>query len=169
MALVLYQHIKWQIIKNNLILIQLETEYPCHFCERYRRCYYNDHLLYNDYHYYICDETHRQIVITQKIYKSITLYHYLLNNLCEDIKHIILKLMYTDHFIDCIKSKEMINNERNRYINYNFRSLTIKEMKELMIQRNISFSGCKLRSHYINALQMDIHHKQWIWHRDFNY
>ncbi len=169
-----YDHLKWQIVKNDLILSRMEGEFPCNFCKKYDQCYYHEEIHYISsifsswsFSYYICEETYNQVLDFKKLYQSLPLYHFLLiYYLCEDVKNIIVKEIYKETEIKCVKNRQQKRQEREDYLNFDFTNLTIIQLRQLMDERKLYYKSYKIKYQYINALKNDVESKRHQWKYD---
>jgi hypothetical protein len=166
-----FNHDKWlYCLKSRDKLQQLNSHYPCKFCRRHEKCYYDEelfHLPSNNmfkYRYYICQELYEQV----KIFKDkILLIHLLLSeNLNSDLNRVICTMIYyLDIEISCVASKEKLISHRLEYLNYSFDNLTLNQLKVLTVKRNIKVKSNK-KHIYISMLQIDLYQKKQLWMND---
>jgi hypothetical protein len=150
---------------KNINMKQLKATVPCYFCKRYFTCYYSNELCYqgyvDKYRYYVCHDLHEDLI---GLPEKMTLIHHITINLNEDMKNVIFS-----YFCDiisipsCIISKNKIIINRNNYIDYDYTSLTIKQLKELMIQRNLPVIKNKLKKYYLEQINYDVITKKFEW------
>lgn len=166
-----FNHDKWlYCLKSRDKLQQLNSHYPCKFCRRHEKYYYDEELFHqnsNDifkYRYYICQESYEQV----KIFKDKIMLIYLLlsENLNFDLNNIIYTILYhLDIKISCVVSKNKLISHRLEYLNYSFDNFTLNQLKELVLKRNL-----KVRSNnkkiYITALQNDVNYNKQLWLND---
>lgn len=144
---------------KNINMNQLKATVPCYFCERYFTCYYSNELCYqgyvDKYRYYVCHELHEEL---NKLHdKYIIIYYYLTINLNDDMKNVIFSYLCDIISVPSyIISKNKMIVERNNYINYDYTLLTVKQLKELMIQQNLPVIKNKLKKYYLEQLNYDV-------------
>jgi len=165
---------KWSYyLKSKDKLQQLNSYYPCKFCNRHEKCYYDDNDLFHDdngiskYRYYICKELYDQIEIFKD---QLLLINFVLkNNLNTDLNYVVSALIHNLDFknvkISCFISKEKEISNRLLYLNYKYDNLTIKELKTLLLKRNLKFHSSKKKD-LIVILTYDLNHKTQLWKND---
>lgn len=142
----------------------LKSTMYCHFCKRHFQCFYNKQIKYNNYKYYICPELHDELM---KLPEKMMLIYHITINLNYDMKNVIFSYICAIPTIaPCIITRQKIVNERNKYLNYNFNTLTIKQLKALMIQRKLKVVNNQRKTHYINELTQDVLTKAHLWKYD---
>ena len=166
-----FNHDKWlYYLKSRDKLQQLNSYYPCKFCRRHEKCYYDEELFHEyssgifKYRYYICQELYEQV----KTFKDKILLIYLLlsKNLNFDLKNIICTIIYhLDVKISCVVSKEKEISRRLAYLNYSFNNFTLNQLKVLVVKRNLTVKSNKKQTH-ITVLQNDLHQKKQLWVND---
>jgi len=107
---------------------QLETEYPCDLCGRHARCYRgetNRENTDNTKISFICPEAYRGSP------PHMTLIKYFLQSLCYDVRREIM-IYYYQLNPPCLESKLKIIKKREAYLDYDFSSLTVKQLKVLI-------------------------------------
>lgn len=153
---------------KNINMTQLKATVPCYFCKRYYTCYYSNELYYqghvDKYRYYVCHDLHEELI---KLPDKYILVYYLTINLNEDMKNVIFSYLCDIISIpSCIISKQKMIIDRNNYINYDYTSLNINQLIELMIQRKLPVIKNKLKKYYLEQIKHDVITKKFAWGRD---
>lgn len=166
-----FNHDKWlYALKSRDKLHQLNSYYPCKFCRKHEKCYYDEELFHQKsnnlfkYRYYICQESYNQVKIFKE--KIILIYLLLSENLNFDLNNLIYTMLYhLDIEISCVVSKEKEIFNRLEYLNYSFDNLSLNQLKALSIKRNIKVKSNK-KQIYFRALQNDLYQKKQLWIND---
>ena len=160
-----YDIFKWAVMDNQYTF-NFKKGY-CDFCDRFRKCYYNKefccHYGYYELIYHVCSDTFNEILVFKKCFDVLCLLNNLLDRyLCQDMKNIIIQLIFEDREIKCITMKNKKNEKRKNYLEYDFTSLSTEELKVLMQNRNLSYKHVP-ESQYHRILKEDMADKKLIW------
>lgn len=166
-----FNHDKWlYYLKSRDKLEQLNSHYPCKFCGRHERCYYDEELFHDKangifkYRYYICQESYNEVRTFKD--KILLIYSLLSINLNQDLRNFICTTIYhLNGNISCIISKQKEISRRLEYLNSSFNNLTLNQLKILAAKRNLIIKSNKKQLH-ISLLQYDINQKKQLWTND---
>jgi hypothetical protein len=146
-------------------LLQIESHYPCRFCNIDSQCFYYNKPCYNDY--FTCPITHYQLR---------GFYHYLfiinqLNDLNKDCQYVIRLLFYNINTPKCIDNKNKIIQYRINYLKqFDFISLfTLKQLKDLILTLGLRCPKNQKKSSHQYVL---FNHRSQIcnqWSNDYQY
>ena len=162
---------KWlYYLKSRNKLEQLNSHYPCKFCGRHEKCYYDEELFHDKsngifkYRYYICQESYNEVRTFKD--KILLVYSLLCENLNQDLKNVICTMIYhLNSNISCLMSKQKEISRRLDYLNHSFDNLTLNQLKMLVVKRNLTIKNNKKQLH-ISLLQYDINQKKQLWAND---